>query len=266
VDVSGSDAKIDRAQEALNALASEIGAFIAPAKPYRLVEQFDLHPGEDARGYYRYFVTDIQPTPERWSVVIGEIAHDLRSSLDYLAWGAARRPWRRTQFPIFLSRSSWDAKVAPMVKTASEPFLTVMEEAQPYRNLDTQRDPRLHWLAILSHISNRDKHRLLHTTLLALQGAAPRFTAVRDVTSISGLAIQFGPLEEGTELVRIEIGIDGPNPEMAMDGEFTHDVAFRDTSARGKATIHGEGVGTVLEGIGRYVNKIVRRFEAAATC
>jgi len=264
LDVSGSDEKIERAQEALNALATEFRGFIAPDKPYRLAEQFDPHPGNDGRGYYRYIVAEVRPVPPRWGVLIGEIAHDLRSSLDYLAWGAARRPWRRTQFPIFTARKSWDDKVGPMIKSIPDPFVTVIEEAQPYRNLDTGRDPRLHHLAILSQLSNRDKHRLLHTTLLTLDQAAPRFTGVRDVASIYSLAMRFGAFDKGAELVRIEIGTDGLDPEMAMDGEFTLDVAFRDTSARGKATIHGESVGRVLEGIGRYVNKVVRRFESVA--
>ena len=259
MNVGSSDAKINRAQEQLNALASEFRA-VVDDKPYRLSEQFNARPTDKTRGEYQYIVDFVSDIDDRWNVIIGEILHDLRSALDYLAWGAANRPWRKTQFPIFTTETQWAESAGPMIRTIPDKYLTVMKEAQPYQNLTLGKDPAEHFLAILSYLSNRDKHRLLHTTLFTLDEAAPSFAAARDISAIHSVTINFGAIEPGAIFVELDITTDGPEPEMNMQGQATLDVAFCDTSARGKI-VNGESVGRVLEAIGRYVNKVVRRFE-----
>lgn len=255
-DLSGARTKLDRAQQQLYALGHAFMAY-AERKPYRLLEEFDLRPGENI-GDYRYIVSDLKAPPAFFAVQTGELIHNLRSALDYMAFGTAKRPWHKTQFPIFRRCTDWAEKSGPMVKSIPPRYVAIMEETQPYR----APVPGEHLLAILNHLSNRDKHRLLHTTAATLVGAAPGFKAARGVAAIHEILMHFGVLEEGTELAKVVLEPDEPDPEMNMYGEFDLAIAFRDTSSAGRA-IDGEPIIRVMFEVGRYVEKIYARFSAA---
>ena len=94
-------------------------------------------------------------------VVIGDIAHNLRSALDHSTWqlvlanGGKPKPGSRgTRFPILFERPE---KPLGIEGGVSESALTVIEDAQPYnaQPVDRYRHP----IAVLQHVSNTDKHR-----------------------------------------------------------------------------------------------------------
>ena len=106
------------------------------------------------------------PPPLAWSVIIGDIMHNLRSALEHLAWqlelAAGRIPDRGTEFPIY-----WDAtKFQDAVKRGvpnrfPNDAWRVIEQLQPCRNGD--RYP-FHALYRLHELNRRDKHQLLTLT------------------------------------------------------------------------------------------------------
>lgn len=108
------------------------------------------------------------------SLVLGDALHNLRAGLDHLAWSlvlvsgktpSADHP--RTQFPIYTDRMTGvDPKKGNVRQVTINPGVTrraetIIERAQPYNRPD---DPTRHPLAILSHLSNIDKHRFLPLT------------------------------------------------------------------------------------------------------
>jgi hypothetical protein len=255
LELSGARMKLDRAQQQLWALGHALLAF-AEREPYRLVERVDPGPA-DHLAYYSYAVTDLQPTRPEFAAHVGEILHSFRSALDYLVYAAATRHSFSTQFPIFHRASDWPAKSGPMMRAVPRRYVRIVEEAQPYH----LSPPYDHVLSKLNYLSNTDKHRLLNTTATALSEAAPAFLPERDVAAIHDVLLSVGVLEEGTELVRLVIEPDGPDPAVTMVGEFRLSITFRDSSPPGRA-VDGQSVMLVLFGIGRYLEQLYQQFAA----
>lgn len=230
------------------------------AHPYRLIEKFELRLAEEV-GDYLFVVESVSIPKREWGVLIGELVHNLRSALDHTAYAAAKSPSDKTQFPIFTRREDWDRKAQAMIQSIPDEITRLIEEAQPY-HAPEDTDPKQHLLAILNRLSNHDKHHLLHTAVITLEGAAPGFRMTRDVSSIQEIAVGFGPLEPGATLVRLTIGTHGPQPKVEMYGEFALGVAFTDPTGRDKV-IEGHPVFDVLLAAERLVNEIVIRAEIA---
>jgi hypothetical protein len=98
--LDGSRARIQRAQGQIEALRSVFQDFFG-RNPYRVgLAEFD----RNSAHHCLRVQGDVPPFSQEWGVIIGEIAHDLRSSLDGLAWQLAlsrtAHPNDRTAFPI----------------------------------------------------------------------------------------------------------------------------------------------------------------------
>jgi len=91
----------------------------------------------------------------RASVVVGEIVHNLRASLDYLVYALARadsgRTQHGTQFPIADTAQLFTARRNTFLKGVSEENVAVIRKYQPYSGCD--------WTRTLRELSNTDKHR-----------------------------------------------------------------------------------------------------------
>jgi len=105
---TGFEEKLLRADELISLLDEETSAIFG-SRDY-------LRPFiGGARGIGYGFEVIAQPPWQRWSVIVGEVVHDLRSALDQLAWaaslewsGPAPEPltgrWRQVSFPVCLVR------------------------------------------------------------------------------------------------------------------------------------------------------------------
>src|SRR3954451_8653936 len=255
-DLAGARAKLDRAEQHLYALDRGMRAW-AERKPYRLVERFDPRPGETV-GDIRFAVAGVAPPPPVLGVHLGEVVHDLHSALDHLAWAVAERPWRRTQFPVFLKAETWAETSEPITRSIPERYVRIMEEAQPYR----EKRPAAHLLALLNHLWNADRHRLVEMRAAALADGAPSLRPGRDVAALVDVRFHIGLLQEGTELVRAVVEPAGPEPTVALEGDVAVGVAFDDTSARGRP-LHGEQVVPLLWELRRHAEEIYAAFAAA---
>lgn len=164
--------KTARAHEHLAVLEAKVDSYIADRG---IVGEFEPDTSE-----YVFRVSG-EPPPLDWGILVGEFAHNLRSSLDNLLWALiearGRRPSPANQFPIFESPTvkkrkgcevvdaPTQTRIAEMTQGVRKDDRTFIEEAQPYHEGPyAARDP----LALLGHLNNLDKHRFIHPAVAAL--------------------------------------------------------------------------------------------------
>lgn len=216
-------------------------------------------------------VPDLSVFQERTSVIVGDIVHNLRSTLDHLTWqlacyhtgGNPLNP-QRVQFPIedklavFAKRckpDGWIGEIAPAHQT-------IIERYQPYHGLNTPSQQfwtlYVHELALLRDLSNADKHRVLTEIDLPVTGFHMRVRFAPGATGPMEHDWRFPTdyaLKVGAQVMRARL-ISGPNiakidPHMEMVGHATPDVSI----------IKGGAVVPDLQRIGMFVSCIIREFE-----
>ena len=177
----GIRAKIDRAMEHLLKLNEELHRYL-DLDPIALVRQ--IQPDGETSAIAVQLTT--QP-PVLLSVLVGEIAHQLRSAVDHIAYGlvlaAGNTPTTRTSFPVCKSRPN---RLAVHGGVSNE-ALSRIDELQPYQ----QDDPTAHPLYVLNELWNVDKHRTLHLTALMLTNTQV-FLGTPDESSLVGGQFQTG--------------------------------------------------------------------------
>ena len=191
--------KLRRAQRKIQTLKRLIDRWVE-ANPYGIYAEFNPQTGDHVlRAYAR---DEPREAPlVQWSIIVGEIAYNLRSALDQAVCELAtsrNAPCDRTSFPIFQygarakrrkDRSgralnfSWKgAAIAPL----SYRHRRIIEGVQPYHRVDTyqvayprgKRRP-FYSLWMLHEMNNADKHR----TILEMD-TAPLESAI-SVTNLS---------------------------------------------------------------------------------
>ena len=130
--LDGVKLKVSRAEEHLEALRVGCSAYL-DNKPFEPVRQSQ---SESANPWMVRRVN--HPPPLRLSVLLGDFLHNLRSSLDHLAWqmvlandGTPKSGIGGTQFPILKKRGKTPIKIAGGV--AAE-VADLIEKLQPYNN------------------------------------------------------------------------------------------------------------------------------------
>jgi len=255
--LDGPRAKIARAKDQLGSLQFEsqrlsnryVGTAIV-GKFNKKTRMYELRTDEGIRRA----MTDILLT---WSVMIGEIAHNLRSALDGLVCqlaiiSAPGRDWRfcknqRTGFPIFLrgpksaSRTRFMREKLHYLRPA---YITRIEKLQPYKRGNGYRLSPL-WL--LHELNNADKHRLIPVVGGWLMGIALHPIEGGIVRLKSGMW-----LEPDAEMAQVEHA----KREMGMYAEPFREIAFGD----GCDDIKGLPVIGTLGRIADSVSEIVESF------
>jgi hypothetical protein len=152
--------KVARAEEHLEALRVECSTYL-DNRPYEPVRQSQ---SEDHNEDLLIWKVHHKP-PLRLSVIFGDLLHNLRSSLDHIAWQLVLTnggtPNKKTRFPILLNRGSNSPTVAGGI---SPKAATLLEGIQPYNNASgvPHEDP----LYVLSTLNNIDKHREFNIAVL----------------------------------------------------------------------------------------------------
>ena len=163
----GSRAKVSRAIEQIDNLGAQLRfAMESDANKLLLDTKNDVFDGHPA---VTIFATRVPVFSAEISVLIGEIVHNLRSSLDNLAWFLVPRrqlnlmnvrAQRQIAFPLAENRKSFWSSVDRRVPQASSPHIEFIEQYQPYRRSTAGRLMRS-----LRTLSNTDKHRFIVTAL-----------------------------------------------------------------------------------------------------
>jgi len=218
----GSRLKLQRATSHLQELDQAVAAYIA-SKPFR------VQMSEDASEDLVYTVRIAAPVPSEWAAIIGDIVHNVRSSLDLLAnqlvATSGGAPDTNTRFPISRDQTALGASLSSALQGASPAIARFVNRLHPYKGGNALL-AQLHALDIV------DKHRII-----LVVGAAHRNVVLRMQMSVPWqaepivsppLALkpadrQF-PLGDGDEVFRVKAQAKstGPLPEP----QFTFELCF----------------------------------------
>lgn len=210
MDVTGARLKVARAREHLSDLQGRVGNWLATAEPPR----FTIDVEDDGRVHIVRLV-DVPTVPAGWSLILGDVLHNLRSALDQLAWQAVisggGTPGKGTCFPVL--REHKDRSITVALKGAAPHLVDAVRRFQPYNRRSTAEALRGEPLWTLHRLDIEDKHRLLvlcpslvktfhHNVPEAAVGCRARLT--------------LRPAENGAEVLRM---YDLPQPAHSLDLE-----------------------------------------------
>ncbi|HEX9515804.1 MAG TPA: hypothetical protein VF940_06475, partial [Streptosporangiaceae bacterium] len=161
---------------------------------------------DEQRSEYIFRLGKVPAVPPVLSAIIGDAIHNLRVSLDYLAWQLViatgqKPPDSNTFFPVRKTPCKADQGgcTYPDIKPGvSMAVRKTLDEIQPYKR--QPNPPENHYLAILHDLDINDKH---HELLVAIIG-------VKDnVISWFGddaepIAFNDGPYNDGSEVYRFK--------------------------------------------------------------
>ena len=78
----------------------------------------------------------LKSPPLDWAVVIGDIAHNLRSCLDHMVWQLAlsqtATPFNNAEFPIFIDPSRYNKRGRVSIRDLTSTMKAFIEGLQPY--------------------------------------------------------------------------------------------------------------------------------------
>jgi hypothetical protein len=155
LDLSGSKAKIARANEHFGALKSEVEAVINQRKPYTSRIDYD----QQSKCYSLIMLSGDFNEP-RLGIIVGDLIHNLRSALDYIISALVEVSHSTlmagNQFPIFDNDGDY-AKRSPRMLAGVKHGLSEIEAVQPFKQGAPQHDP----LFLINYFSNADKHRVI---------------------------------------------------------------------------------------------------------
>lgn len=202
--LDGCLAKLEHADEFIGQLkASTSGKY---AKAARLEKEDSLDPGRrKLKVIVR--VAEVPEIPTRWSLLVGDAAHNMRGALDYLAYelvgfNNGGTYDERTQFPIsHTPDEKGHGRLGWRTITLLGAHWSIIEKAQPYH------DPTNIYaasLGLLKDISNTDKHRLLVPVSIAADVGASHLVSAG--TGISRL-----------ERAHYHSGVIGPGDVLATE-------------------------------------------------
>jgi hypothetical protein len=251
-------ARIARAKEHLATLKTDIGAFCG-RNAHEVRHEIDPETGEKIVVYYAR-----EEIPVTWSILIGEIAHNLRSSLDQAIYDLTIRetgqPLELSEFPIFTDRDRFKKtdRGGGLYKIRGIPDKTrqAIETVQPF-NVRSCGMESFTWL--LHELSIIDKHRTIHLCRRKTTGMEIR--AIRDITFTGDadlFCVPIGKLEDRAILARWKPA-NGLDDKVYMEATIAFEIAFDDATI---PTIAGHGVITIREGIVTSVERVIALIES----
>ena len=153
-----------------------------------------------------------QPNLDDWGRTFGDAMHNLRSVLNNMvaeiaqAEGATKEQIKSVQFPVALSAKQWRSEKRRIQVLPLE-VQTAIEKVQPFSELP--QSPEQHPLAVLSALSNQDKHRLELTPaiepLQLAHNTSIEFEEVPDpavLQQIMSRMVIDGRFQDGVEVIR----------------------------------------------------------------
>jgi hypothetical protein len=257
--------KVDRAYKHLTDLQLETQRFFRSPYPYEILPEDNPETGE--RTYYLRVHKEIPP---EFSALIGDIAQNLRSALDHLAWHLVqsspafpKAKERDVYFPIFETASDYRKGKMKKIAGMTQGAIDAIDAVKPYCRLDTVGigNPALYWLSV---INNQDKHRLL----IPVGAAAPAHSITKsrraewahalknafgspDADVMIPSLVPAGPLENGSKLCTL------PIREVDDDMKFRFQIAFGEPPG-----IRGKEVLSTLSKMHKVVKEMVFNFDA----
>jgi hypothetical protein len=164
------------------------------------------------------------------AVLVGDAIHNLRSSLDLLAYELARNPGRRTCMPVLKTQPTDKQGNPTPVKVfggVDAPVLDEITRSQPFQYGENYA---IHWLWLLDEMWNCDKHRLLLTSPAWLSNSWVAHGSVKGL--IPGVAQMWGATSDAADYAfkPLDTSVD-------VEGQINIQVAFDQ-----KTPVAGRGV------------------------
>jgi len=216
--IKASEAHLDRFNEATNRFfegKSQIAPIAGEANPQRTK--------------YVFTIEEVIDWPAlEFGVIIGDCVHCLRSALDQLVWGLARVPDSRTAFPICRTEKEWITDAPSRYWSVPDTYISLINRAQPYHRGDKAAE---HPLALLSVLSNLDKHRGIPTIALVPDNHQCEIGLTHGIAEISNVRFKKGAVyERGAVIAEAKIVPDDSGLEPQVHANFTQtfDVGFGD--------------------------------------
>jgi hypothetical protein len=181
---------------------------------------------DESTSEYVFRVSHVPPIPAELSAIIGDAIHNLRVSLDYLAWQlviatGTKPPDDHTGFPVLTIAPTADrwGRTRPNISPGvSKDVRALLDDIQPYKRDD---EPVHHDLAILHALDINDKH---HELLVAIVGSFG-MGYWGDAPPMSG-PFNVGPYTEGDEICRFtSSGTINFDPMMMFEVRLNEPVA-----------------------------------------
>jgi hypothetical protein len=180
----------------------------------------DYHP---KRHGFSVVVTDIDPMPPTWGLILGDVANNLRSACDQLAWALVTRgrtppdklseeAQRRVYLPIAGSRKRFNRELPKKLPGVRRADIAVVRRYQPYHY-----GRRGRWFAslILADLNTDDKHRTVQPIWAIPVACDIQITdARRCVVRERERAAKRQVLKVGAELGFVHARKLRPNPEI----------------------------------------------------
>jgi len=182
------------------------------------------------------------------SMLVGECAHNIRSSLDNLVFALARlqedppsKP-KRLSFPVYTNRSDFEGRVKPVLTELIEgDALSIIEALQPFqRSNEPGGSAENDLLYALSEINNSDKHRMPINAVVNIPEASHVALAYFGSDELASMNVPpdysmfAGPAKIGTVLMSGRF----KTPVVSMSGNFLLKVEL-------SLDINGRSVGLI---------------------
>ena len=227
--IDGVRAKMLRAQQQLTCLEGDITRY------GQFVEGQICHEVDVAAGRQTWVYRGENDVPVEFSVRVGEVIHNLRSSLDHLITQLVlengQQPTTRNAFPIFRSKEQYEKDAKRMLQGLHEAARTRIESLQPFKKhgfIGSQ-------LWMLHCLSNVDKHLCLNMTSTYMRGPQVEIEETQGPVNRAPLKGngRSGVLQTNSEILVVD------NPHVDLAVRFKVDVVF-DTNHLAKTSSQTE--------------------------
>lgn len=182
-------------------------------------------------------ITDIDPMPPIWGLLLGDIANNLRSALDQIAWAVvtrgrtppetlSERRRRQIYFPISKDRDEFNAALASKLPGVMRADIARVRRSQPYHH-----PSRARWSALLqlAEINAADKHRTIQPVWAIPVTTDIEVTHQRDcVLTRQETTGKRKALRVDTELGFVRARKTGPDPYIEVTPHLTAEPAFNE--------------------------------------
>lgn len=253
--LDGVHAKLRRADEQLEAFYRDRARWIAE------IPQFYSYELDAKTGWFTAYFAIAKNPPIEWSVIAGEIVHDLRSALEHLVWqlveASGGKPSTSNQWPVAATEQQFvrqTERPRGMLDGLSREAFARVRSVQPFQRGDRAKADLLY---ILHWLWNTDKHRIVYASYGVLLHADAPMTlhANEDAGDLleAHTLVAEGRIEHGAEILRARYSVPGPDPKVSVDAHLAAYLAFGD----GDRTIQSDTLGAIAA----YVRDVIAQFD-----
>ena len=168
------------------------------------------------------------PFPKLWGLLLGDTVHNLRSSLDHLAWALYKRGHtpnlsdkreRKVYFPITTTRTIFNDALKTKLPGARRADIAIVRRCQPYKR--GKKYLNRHVLFVLDELARADKHRTIQPVVPVPESSFFKIAGRQDCVIRRFKPALGRVLEPGAELGRFYVKKTGPDPDIEVNPRFT---------------------------------------------